>query len=89
MIYTVVYATGGVIMQTARIFLNGRSQAVGLPKECRFSGKEVYIRKFEGVVMLMAKDHPWASMLSGLERFSDDFLETRNQPPQQKRNKRG
>ena len=32
-------------MQTAKIFINGRSQAVRLPKEFRFSGKDVFIKK--------------------------------------------
>ena len=34
-------------MQTARLFMNGRSQAVRLPKECRFRGKDVFVHKLE------------------------------------------
>jgi len=33
------------IMETAKIFTNGRSQAVRLPKAFRFNGNEVYIKK--------------------------------------------
>jgi len=40
-------------MQTARIFLNGRSQAVRLPKEFRFSGTDVYIKKIGNMVVLL------------------------------------
>ena len=72
-------------MQTARLFKNGRSQAVRLPKECRFSGKDVFVHKLEGAVMLVARDDPWASLLSSLERFSEDFMADRNQPPVQVR----
>ena len=72
-------------MQTAKLFMNGRSQAVRLPKECRFKGKEVYVHQFEGGVMLISKDNPWASLLASLGQFSDDFMAERNQPPQQVR----
>jgi antitoxin VapB len=72
-------------MLTARLFRNGRSQAVRLPKECRFRGKDVYVHKFEGAVMLVSKDDPWASLVRSLERFSADFMAERRQPPTQMR----
>jgi antitoxin VapB len=72
-------------MQTAKLFKNGRSQAVRLPKECRFKGKEVYVHPFEGGVMLIPKDNPWASLLNSLGQFTEDFTADRDQPPQQKR----
>ena len=72
-------------MRTARIFQHGRSQAVRLPKECRFTGKEVYVRKFEDMVILFPKTNPWASLLRSLDQFSDDFMADRAQPEQQER----
>jgi antitoxin VapB len=72
-------------MKTARIFTNGRSQAVRLPKEFRFSGDEVYINKVQGIVMLIPKDDPWTSLINSLEHFSEDFMEQREQPVPQKR----
>jgi antitoxin VapB len=72
-------------MQTAKLFRNGRSQAVRLPKECRFSGKEVYIRKLDNVVVLIPKDKLWDSFVRSLDLFTDDFMADRNQPPVQKR----
>lgn len=72
-------------MKTAKLFTNGRSQAVRLPKEYRFSGSEVYIRSFEGVVMLLPKKHPWESLIKSLGMFSDDYMSDRNQPEQQER----
>ncbi|MBC2714621.1 MAG: AbrB/MazE/SpoVT family DNA-binding domain-containing protein [Desulfobacteraceae bacterium] len=43
-------------MQTAKLFINGRSQAVRLPKAYRFNGNEVYIKKVAGGVLLISKD---------------------------------
>ncbi|MBM3334050.1 antitoxin [Candidatus Sumerlaeota bacterium] len=74
-------------MQVARLFKNGRSQAVRLPKECRFRGKNVYVHKLEGAVMLVPRDDPWASLVSSLGNFSEDFMAERGQPPQQRRKK--
>ena len=72
-------------MKTASLFTNGRSQAVRLPKEFRFSGKEVYIHRVEGAVMLVAKNDPWASLIASLDKFTDDFMPDRAQPAAQKR----
>jgi len=72
-------------MQTAKLFNNGRSQAVRLPKECRFTGEGVYIKKFEDIVILMSKDNPWSSMVNSLDNFSNDFMDNRNQQNEQVR----
>ena len=72
-------------MRTAKLFENGRSQAVRLPKECRFRGKEVYVRKYEDIVVLFPKESPWAPLLNSLDRFTDDFMAERNEPEQQER----
>jgi len=67
-------------MKTAKIFQNGRSQAVRLPKEYQFSGKDVFIKKIDNIVMLFPKTDPWAPLINSLDQFSDDFMEKRNQP---------
>ena len=72
-------------MRTAKIFENGRSQAVRLPKECRFSGDEVFVRKYEDMVILFEKRSPWAPLVRSLEKFTDDFMAERNQPDEQER----
>ena len=72
-------------MQTAKIFLNGRSQAVRLPKDFRFSDKDVYIQKIGRMVILLPKDDPWSSLVDSLDHFTDDFMETRDQPTQNNR----
>jgi len=73
-------------MQTARLFANGRSQAVRLPKECQFTGKDVYIHKVGDAVILFPVDKEWKIFLHGLDSFSDDFMsEGRLQGTNQKR----
>ena len=61
-------------MMTAKVFENGRSQAVRLPKDFRFTESEVAINMVGSVVMLMPKTDLWAGFLSSLEMFSDDFM---------------
>lgn len=73
-------------MMTARLFENGRSQAVRLPKECRFSGNEVSVNKVGDVVILMPKEKSWDGLLYSLDLFSEDFMsDGREQPPMQER----
>ncbi len=72
-------------MQTAKLFTNGRSQAVRLPKDCRFAGDDVYVKKYQGIVLLLPKDSPWTSLVDSLVRFSSDFMDERNQPDEQRR----
>jgi len=61
-------------MQTAKIFINGRSQAVRIPKEFQFKGEEVYIQKVGDAVILVPKNKAWNTFLDGLNGFTDDFL---------------
>ena len=61
-------------MEIAKLFENGRSQAVRLPKKFRFSGEEVYIQKMGDVVLLVPKEKVWETFLEGLSSFSEDFF---------------
>lgn len=73
-------------MMTAKVFENGRSQAVRLPKEYRFNCEEVAVNKIGDVVFLMPKDNKWAGFLSSLNLFTEDFLsDGREQPAVQER----
>lgn len=72
-------------MKKAKLFQNGQSQAVRLPKEFRFEGKEVYIKKVGDVTMLIPIEHGWDALIESLNEFSDDFMEKRDQPKLQKR----
>jgi antitoxin VapB len=68
------------MMDTARIFQSGRSQAVRLPKEFRFTGKEVAVRHFGNGVLLLPIENPWATLEEALLSFEPDFTLLREQP---------
>ena len=73
-------------MQTAKLFQNGRSQAVRLPKEFNFAGDDVFIQKVGDSVILFPKDKVWETFLNGLYGFTDDFTASgREQPEMQER----
>ena len=61
-------------MDVAKVFSNGRSQAVRLPKSCRFQEDEVLVNRIGNMVILMPKNDPWASMIRSLDLFTDDFM---------------
>lgn len=72
-------------MDVAKLFKNGRSQAVRLPKKYRFNDSEVFVNKIGNSVILIPKDSKWDTLEKSLNNFSDDFLTERNQPEIQKR----
>ena len=63
-------------METAKIFQNGQSQAIRLPKDYRFAGDEVGIKKMGDVVLLYPKDKADALFFSSLGNFTEDFFES-------------
>lgn len=73
-------------LKTARLFANGRSQAIRLPKEYQFKGDDVFIQKVGEAVILFPVDKDWEVFLHGLHSFSDGFMsEGRLQGTEQKR----
>lgn len=76
-------------MPTAKLFRNGRSQAVRLPVEFRFEGSEVYVRRdpATGDVILSRRPETWQdffALTSALD-FPEDFLAGRKDAPPQER----
>lgn len=72
-------------MKTAKVFMNGRSQAIRLPKEFRVDAKEVYLKKTPEGFLVMTKD-PWELFYEGIAELSDDaFSQPRIQPPLERR----
>lgn len=63
------------MLQTAKLFTNGSSQAVRLPKEFRFQGTEVYVQKVGGCLLLSPKDRAWDTFMEGVSGFSDDYFD--------------
>lgn len=71
-------------MDTAKLFINGRSQAVRLPKAYRFEGKEVYIKKVSQGILIMPKDKlVWSAWEKSLNKYDKPFMTQRNQPDSQ------
>ena len=79
MVYILIYINGrrkGLgIMMAAKVFENGRSQAVRLPKECRFNTDEVAVNRIGDIVLLMPKTDKWSSFMQAIDMFSEDFME--------------
>jgi antitoxin VapB len=85
MIYIIVY----IMTKTAKLFRNGRSQAVRLPSEYRFEGSEVYVRRdpASGDVILSRRPESWEDLfelISAVE-IPSEFLTDRPDAPPQKR----
>ena len=73
-------------MTTAKIFKNGQSQAVRLPKEFRMPGDKVKISQVKEGVLLEPIPENFDDLFKSLDQFSDDFMsDGRNQPQQQER----
>lgn len=72
-------------MDTAKLFMNGSSQAVRLPKEYRFEGEEVAIKRLGTAVVLLPKGDPWGILFDALGDFSPDLhIERTDNPPQER-----
>jgi antitoxin VapB len=67
-------------MKTARIFTNGGSQAVRLPKEYQFETDEVMINRVGDAVILFPAESGWKLLQESLGGFSEDYMADRNQP---------
>lgn len=72
-------------MKKAKLFRNGNSQAVRLPKEFRFEGDTVYIRKQGDEVILSSRPLSWEDFFNSSSSFDDDFLSDRDSSSPQER----
>ena len=86
MIYHLVYTTfGEMVMRTAKVFQNGRSQAIRLPKEFRVETTEVYLKKTSEGFLVIPRD-PWDVFFEGVAELSNEFMaDGRKQPKPQSR----
>jgi antitoxin VapB len=86
MVYIMIYT----MPHTAKLFRNGRSQAVRLPSEYRFEGSEVYVRRDpeNGDVILSRRPESWEDFFQLVKTLDlpSDFLTDRKDTPPQKRN---
>jgi antitoxin VapB len=76
-------------IKTAKLFKNGRSQAVRLPYEFRFKGKEVFIRRDNktGCIILSEKKDHWKDFFEMADsvKIPDEFMSDRQDAPPQLR----
>lgn len=72
-------------MDTAKIFQNGKSQAIRLPKEYRFAGTKVYVKRVGNTVVLIPEHQSWQTLIDSLALFSEDVFTDRDQPSSQVR----
>lgn len=73
-------------METAKLFQNGQSQAVRLPRKFKMPGNAVKISREGNKVILEPLETTWDSLFSSLADFPEDFMERgRDQPEMQKR----
>lgn len=71
-------------MDTAKLIINGRSQALRLPKSYRFEGNEVYVKKVPEGVLLLPKDQTIRDAWErNLQKYDSPFMVDRNQPTSQ------
>ena len=71
-------------MVVAKVFQNGRSQAIRLPKEFRVGTAEVYLKKTAEGFLVIPRD-PWDVFLEGVEELSSDFFRSGRPQPELER----
>src|SRR5207245_10692480 len=85
LVYIIIYT----MPRTAKLFRNGRSQAVRLPSEYRFEGSEVFVRRdpSTGDVILASRPESWKDFFELMRTVEvpRDFLADRKDAPPQKR----
>ncbi len=67
-------------MDTAKLFMTGRNQAVRLPKKYRFEGEEVLIKRIGHAVVLIPRNRAWDVLIESLSLFEPGFKIEREQP---------
>ena len=73
-------------MNTAAIITQSGGQLVRLPEDCRLEGDEVFIEKVgNSVVLIPKRADAWESLIGSLDLFSEDFMDSRDEPPVQPR----
>jgi antitoxin VapB len=87
MVYTNnIYQFEGKMAQivTAKVFMNGRSQAIRLPKEFRVDTKEVLLTKEDGKIIVSPKKTNWQEFFDAFEGAPDFEIERDRAPPQKR-----
>jgi antitoxin VapB len=67
-------------MNTTKLRMQGNEQIAILPEGFQLVDDEVYIKKVGNAIILIPKNNPCQTLLNSLDLFSDDFMETKEQP---------
>ena len=67
-------------MNTAKLRMQGNEQLAILPDGFQLVVEEVYIKKVGNAIIFIPKNNPWQTLWNSLDLFTDDFMETREQP---------
>ena len=69
-------------MTSIELIDKGNYQTLKIPQEFKIKSKKVYIKKVGNALYLIPFDNPWLSLFESLKKISDDFMEDREQPEQ-------
>lgn len=58
-------------------------QSVRIPNKLRLKENKVYLKKLGNALYLIPYSDPWASLIEGIDSFTSDFMDAREQPPSQ------
>lgn len=61
-------------METAKLFTNGRNQAVRIPKRYQFAGERVILKKHGRGLLLIPEEDPWAGLLDAMGQFPSNYM---------------
>ncbi|MCX7407644.1 MAG: hypothetical protein NTZ32_06115 [Planctomycetales bacterium] len=74
------------MMVTATVETEGRNQTVRLPEGFLVDGHEVILKRMgRSIVLIPVDSNPWEILDESLSLVTDDFMQDRNQPPEQQR----
>ncbi len=60
-------------------------QAIKIPKQMKIDDDRVYIKKIGNTLQIIPFHNPWQNLLEGVETFTTDFMDNRDQPNNQQR----
>ena len=61
------------------------SQVIKIPENFKINDDKVYLKKVGNTLYIIPFHNPWQSMVDSLDKFSEDFMDDRQQPGQQSR----
>jgi len=60
-------------------------QAISIPNDMRINDDKVYLKKIGNIIHIIPYHSAWQNLIDSTTLFTQDFMETRNQPDMQQR----